>query len=367
MPRTIYSVVDARRYAKSRMPKIVFDYVDGAAGSEMANANNCDRLDQLKLQPRVLRNVDNRSLHTTLFGTQYDLPFGIAPMGMCNLTWPQSDLYLATAARKRNMPMALSTMSSSSLEQVADWAGDNAWFQLYIGQSIELGFKMVDRAEAAGYQTLILTVDVPMVAPRVRDLKNGFKSPLKIGPRQFVDFAIHPEWSIRSLLSGVPQLANFDKGGFDRDAMRGLVDWDFLDRLRQRWKGNLIVKGVLSVEDALRIKQAGADAIYISNHGGRQLNSAPASIDQLPLIRNALGDDFTLLFDSGIRNGEGIVKALALGANYVMAGRALLYGLGGGGEEGLSQVIDLLQNEISLAMAQLGLTSIDEIDNSVLA
>lgn len=367
MPNKIYSIADARRHAKWRMPKIIFDYVDGAAGSEIANANNCERLDALKLLPRVLRKVEHCSLQTTLFGKQYALPFGIAPMGMCNLIWPGSDRLLATAAAQTNIPLAVSTMASSSLQQVAKWAGGNAWFQLYIGQSIELGFQMVTRAEQAGYETLILTVDVPMLAPRLRDLNNGFKAPLEIGAKQLIDFALHPEWSIRSLLAGVPQLANFGTGDFERDVLRGLVDWDFLDQLRQRWKGNLIVKGVLSTDDAVRIKAAGVDAIYVSNHGGRQLDSAPAAIDQLPLIRAAVGADLPLIFDSGIRNGEGVVKALARGANFVMAGRAVLYGLGGGGEQGLEQVIARLQNEIRLGMAQLGLTAINAIDNAVLA
>jgi len=366
MAKPIHCVADARRLAKRRMPRIIFDYVDGAAGVEYANSINSQRLQQIRLQPRVLVNVDQRQLSKTLLGKDWDLPFGIAPMGMCNLTWPDADRMLAEAARHFNIPMAQSTMSSSTIEQIASWAGAQGWFQLYVGQSEEQAFELVDRADSAGFATLILTVDVPQVAPRVRDLRNGFKSPLKIGAKQFLDFALHPEWSIRSLMAGVPSPANFAPGTFDREAKRGLADWGFLDRLRSRWQGNLIVKGVLSAEDALRIQSAGADAIYVSNHGGRQLDSAPAAIDILPVIRQSVGPDFPLLFDSGVRDGEGIIKALACGADFVMLGRALLYGLGADGEAGLNQVINLIRNEVGLAMAQLGCRDIRNIDRNIL-
>jgi len=366
MSRSIHCVADARRFAKRRMPRIIFDYVDGAAGIEYANALNSKRLQEVRLQPRVLVNSNQRNLTKSFFAKEWGLPFGIAPMGMCNLTWPNADRLLADAARRFNIPMAQSTMASSTIEQIASWAGDQGWFQLYVGQSNDQAFELVSRAESAGFETMILTVDVPQVAPRVRDLRNGFKSPLKIGPKQFLDFALHPEWSIRSLLAGVPSPANFAPGTFDRDAKRGLADWAFLDRLRDRWQGRLIVKGVMSTEDALRIKGAGADAIYVSNHGGRQLDSAPAAIDQLPLIRQSVGADFPLIFDSGIRDGEGVIKALAMGADFVMIGRALLYGLGAGGEDGLRQIIELISNEISLAMAQLGCSDVAKINQDIL-
>lgn len=370
MNKSIFSIDDARLMAKRRMPKIIYDFVDGAAGNEYASEQNHKMIDRIRLQPRVLINVENRSLKKNFLGKEWGLPFGIAPMGMCGLTWPNADKMLADAAVKFNIPLGLSTMASSSIEDTASQAGKNAWFQLYVGQSEEIAFDMVSRAEAAGYETLILTVDVPAAAQRPREQRNGFQSPLKIGLKQFIDFATHPHWSIRTLLTGVPEVANNagSKVGktFKRDESRGKVDWDFLNRLRQHWKGNLIVKGVLNPEDAVRIRDAGVDAVYVSNHGGRQLDSAPSTIDMLPLIRAAVGENYPIIFDSGVRNGEAIIKALALGADFVLLGRPFLYGLGASGSAGLESVIELLINQVDTALAQIGIPDINDIDSKVI-
>lgn len=369
MPSQIFTVEDARLTAKRRLPKMVFDYIDGAAGRELLADENIKAFHQIKLQPRALINVEGRRLETTFLGREWGLPFGIAPMGMCDLAWPGADRKLAVAAGTFNIPLTLSTMGSSTIEQTRERAGDNAWFQFYVSGSKEAAMKLIDRARAAGYTTLIFTVDVPHVAPRVRDLRNGFKAPLKIGPRQFIDFALHPQWSISSLLAGAPTLANVDTeadGGFKRDSGRGGIDWQFLDYLRDYWPHKLIIKGVLSVDDALRMKQAGADGIYISNHGGRQLDSAPASITVLPLMRDALGADYPLIIDSGFRDGESIIKALALGADFVMLGRPFSYGIGAAGQQGLDTVIQLLAGQISAAMAQIGVTETAAINEQVL-
>lgn len=369
MTSPFFTIDDARKRARRRMPRIIFDYIDGAAGDERTALRNRETLDNLLLSPRVLVNVHERTLHKSLLGRTWKLPFGIAPMGMCNLTWPHADTMLATAAKHYDMPVALSTMASSTIEDTHERAGDNAWFQIYVGSSEEIAYGMIDRAAACGYDTLIFTVDVPQVAPRPRDQRNGFKAPLKIGPKQFFDFATHPEWSIRSLLAGVPELANtqlYGEKAFVRDDSRGKVDWAFLNRLRQHWKGTLLVKGVLNPSDAIRIKDAGADGIYISNHGGRQLNSAPAAASQLPLIREAVGPGYPLLLDSGIRNGESIIKALALGADFVMLGRPFLYGIAAAGQQGMNNVVDLLAEQIDTAMAQLGITDVEDISPDIL-
>ena len=368
--RQIHCAEDARARRRRRMPRMMFDFVDGAAGEEQAARRNHEAIGRLRLQPRVLVDVDRRSLATRFLGRDMGLPFGIAPMGMCDLAWPGADRALAAEALRREIPLCLSCAASSTLEQVQALSAGRAWFQLYVGQSLPSAMAMVDRAPAAGYEVLVLTVDVPQVARRVRDLRNGFRVPFRIGPRQFLDFACHPRWSLETLLHGVPRPRNYDTpaggGGFARDDSRGGTDWAFLDRLRSHWRGKLVVKGVLQADDALRIRDAGADAVYVSNHGGRQLDAAPAAVDILPRIRAALGPDYPLLFDSGLRSGEGIVKALALGADFVMLGRPLLYALGADGARGLATLIDILAEEIGTTMAQIGRTRIAAIDAGVL-
>ncbi len=356
-PRSrIHSAEDARALARRRLPRLVFDFIDGATGRERACARNLAAMDGVILPPRVLQPVARRSLATRIMGHDFALPFGIAPMGMCNLVWPGADAMLARAATLFEMPLCLSTAASTPMEQVRDWSGGRTWFQLYVTGTPEQALALIDRAEAAGYDTLVLTVDVPVVANRVRDRRNGFAMPFALGPAQVLDFALHPRWSLATLAAGAPRPVHFDKG-FDRAASRAGLDWALLDRIRARWNGNLVVKGVMNAEDALRIRAAGADAIEVSNHGGRQLDAAPAAITALPAIRAALGPDFPILFDSGIRSGEDIARALALGADFVMLGRPLLFAIGAEGESGLVAMLRLLAEELDIALAQLGLTS----------
>ena len=369
MARKIFTFADARKYAKRRMPRMTFDYIDGSAGDELTCALNVERIDALRLLPRVLINVEHRNQKKSIFGDTWDLPFGIAPMGMCNLTWPGADAMLARAARQYGIPIVLSTMASSSIETTAERAGEHAWFQLYVGQSEEVAYDLVERAETVGYTHLMLTVDVPEIGYRPREHRDGFKSPVHIGPKQFIDFALHPQWSLLTLKTGVPALANVNLAGgkqFKRNEARGKVDWAFLERLRERWPGKLIVKGVLGTEDAVGIRDAGVDAVYVSNHGGRQLDSAPAAIDMLPRIRAAVGPDYPLLFDSGVRNGEAVLKALAMGADFVFVGRPFLYAMGAAGYDGLQDMIELLRSQIDIGLAQLGCPDINDIDASYL-
>jgi len=367
MSNKIFSVADARKFARRRLPRMIFDFIDGSAGEERACELNVEMIEALRMLPRVLVNVENRNHQKTLFGQTWNLPFGIAPMGMCDLTWPGADAMLARAARQYGIPLGLSTMSSSSIETTAERAGEHAWFQLYVGQSEEVAYHLIERAESVGYTNLILTVDVPSIGARPREERNGFQSPFRIGPKQFLDFALHPQWSLTTLKTGLPKLANVNVPGgkqFKRNEARGLVDWDFLARLRERWPGNLIVKGVLSCEDSVRIRDAGADAVCVSNHGGRQLDSVPAAIQMLPQIRAAVGPDFPLLFDSGVRNGEGVIKALALGADFVLIGRPFLFAMAADGYAGLQQVIELMRSQLDISLAQLGCADVNDIDAS---
>ena len=357
----IHSAEDARRIAKRRLPWMVFDYIDGAAGAETGAARNRAALDAITLRPRILRDVSERSLTTTLFGATAKRPFGIAPMGMCNLSAPGADLMLARLAAQYQVPHGVSTVASTPLEKIIEVAQGHAWFQLYFSGDGSGTFKLVERAKAAGYKTLVLTVDVPEVGRRPRELRHGFKMPFKIGPRQFADFALHPRWSLNTLIKGKPTMANFDMSGytFDRTESRAGATWDTLKKLREMWPGNLVVKGVLDIEDAVKLKNAGVDGIQVSSHGARQLESAPAPIEALSQIRTELGTQYPLFFDSGIRSGEDVLCALNQGADFVFLGRILQFALAAGHEAGLHKLWETISEEMSIAMAQIGQTGIE--------
>ena len=360
MATGIHSSEDARRIAKRRLPWMVFDYIDGSAGLEVGAARNRAALDAIELRPRILRDVSERSLAVPLFGKTARVPFGISPMGMCNLSAPGADLMLARLAGRENVPLGVSTVASTAMEPLIEAAEGNAWFQLYYSGDGSGTFKLVDRAKAAGYETIILTVDVPEVGRRPRELRHGFTMPFKIGPSQFFDFAMHPRWSLTALAKGKPQMANFDMDGyeFERTESRAKANWDTLSKLRDMWPGKLVVKGVLDVEDSLALKVAGVDAIQVSSHGSRQLDSAPAPITALAEIRTALGRDFPLFYDTGLRSGEDIVKALGQGANFTFLGRTLLFAIAAAGEEGLGALWDILKSETSITLAQIGEVSL---------
>ena len=355
----IHCAEDARRLARRRLPWMVFDYIDGSAGRETGAVRNRAALDAVTLRPRILKDVSQKSLATEVFGAPAGRPFGIAPMGMCNLSRPGADLMLARLAAQYSVPHGVSTVASTPLEKIIETANGHAWFQLYFSGDGVGTFKLVERAKAAGYTTLVLTVDVPEVGRRPRELRHGFTMPFRIGPSQFIDFALRPQWSLATLFAGKPQMANFEMDGFefDRTATRANVTWDTLAQLRDAWPGKLVVKGVLDVEDATQLVSAGVDAIQVSSHGARQLESAPAPIDMLVKVRAELGSNFPIFYDSGLRSGEDVLKALSLGADFTFVGRVLQYAIAAAGEAGLERMWEVLSEELSNAMAQTGMTT----------
>ena len=366
----IFSIKDARELSRKRLPKLVFDFIDGASGDEKLAEINSIALDQIRLEPKVLRNVEKRSLKKKVLGYEFNFPFGFAPMGMTNLSWPGADSMLAAESARNNIPTCVSMASTTTLEEMYELSEGHSWMQLYIFQDENFVMELLERAKNTGYEVAILTVDVPVLSRRTRDDKNGFSYPFKIGPKQFFDFATHPTWSLSTLMSGIPKPMNYvtSKSGdgiFKRKESRGSTDWNTLKRVRDKWKGKLIVKGVMSPDDAIKIKEAGADAIQVSNHGGRQLDSATAAINMLPLIRKSVGSNFPLIFDSGIRSGSDIVRALAFGADYAMIGRPVMYAMGADGKKGLRRIVEIIKEEVSTTLGLVGLNDINEVTSEI--
>lgn len=360
----IHTADDARRLARKKLPWMVFDYIDGAAGQGYGERLNRECIRALRLQPRALNNVEHRDLGVSVFGERATIPFGISPMGLCNLSHPQADTWLARLAKKHTVPVGVSTAASTSLEQMAQLSDGNAWFQLYFSGNEDSSFALIKRAADAGYTTLVMTVDVPEVGRRPRELRRGFKMPFKLGPSQLLDFALHPHWSLSTLINGKPQLANFggEFGEFERTASRAGADWALLQKIRDEWTGNLVVKGVLDTNDAVKMQRMGVDAVQVSSHGGRQLDSVPPPIECLARIRQAVGPNFPLFFDSGLRSGEDIVKAYAVGASFVFMARPLLFAMAAEGESGLQSLTEVLTQETSITLAQLGICAMDQIN-----
>ncbi|GAB7547762.1 alpha-hydroxy-acid oxidizing protein [Cupriavidus sp. 8B] len=348
-----------RRLAQRRLPRIVFDYIEGGADDESGIRRNRDALDALLLDPARLTDVSARDLSATLAGARSAAPLVVAPMGLNGACRPDGDVMLARAAARAGIPFTLSTASNVALAEVARRAGGRLWFQLYVVQR-EHARALVKGALSAGYEALVLTTDVTVNGRRERDLRNGFAVPLRLTPRIVADAALHPAWTIRQCRHGLPTLPNVD-GGADAGAQAALLQrrmdasfcWDDLAALRDMWPRELYVKGILNARDAARCVALGADGVIVSNHGGRQLADLAAPISVLPEVVAAVGGAQTLV-DSGFRNGRDVVKALALGARAVMLGRPLLYGLAARGETGVDEVLAMFVADIDRTLALLG-------------
>ena len=353
---------DFQKSAKRRLPKLLFEYIDGAASDGSGEVDNREIIRKVRLKTKSLINVEQRSLYHKVFRTPSKLPVGIAPMGMVQMAGVGADEALASFAAKHEIPVGVSTAASMSLEKYAEYSQGYAWFQLYyMADKVELE-KLLSRVLAAGYKTLIFTVDVPEVGFRPNEIQNGLTMPFKLGPKQIVDFAMHPNWSLKTLIHGAPKFGNFtDTNSFNRNASRAGADWEFLRYLRDRWPNKLVIKGVLNIDDAINMKGMGVDGIYVSSHGGRQLASAPHPIEMLPKIREALGKNVQIFYDSGLRTGEDLVKAYALGADFVFMGRPWSLAYAADNRHGIDKYIGYLCKEASVAMAMIGRTKIAQI------
>ncbi|MGY3670885.1 alpha-hydroxy acid oxidase (plasmid) [Marinovum sp. KMM 9989] len=357
-------IEDLRHRARRRMPKFIFEYLDSATGRELGLKINRDALDAVGFMPGILQGRVETEMKTTLMGRTYDLPFGMAPVGMSGLIWAGAERHLARAAVAHNIPYSLSSVAVASPEDVAPHIGNNGWFQFYPVTSPEVRRKMLPRIKAAGFDTLIFTIDVPEESRRERQRRANLSVPPKIDLTTLVAMATHPAWCLAHLREGkVPRMRFFDdyvtargRESFTHAGklIRGAPDWDSLRALRQEWQGKLIVKGVLRPEDAVRLADEGIDCIWVSNHSARQFEAGPAVIDQLPAIRAAVGPDVPLIYDSGVAWGLDVMRARALGADFVMLGRAFHYAVAAFGPKGVDHAIHLLRADIQANMAQLG-------------
>lgn len=362
------TIEDLRKRARRRVPRFAFDYVDGAAGEgEIGMLRNAAALDAVELVPRYGKENYKADMEVELFGRRFAAPIAVAPMGLPGLVWPGGEEAFARAAQAANIPFTLGSSATAPIERIAELAPDCTWFQIYRmpRDDLAINFDLVRRAEAVGVHALILTLDVPARTKRPRELRNRLIIPYTVGLRTVVDVLPHPAWLLALKRHGQTAFANYrayvgenapnkEVVKFVRAQSGGTFTWDEVARFREAWKGPLIVKGILHPQDAERAVELGVDGIVVSNHGGRQLESAPASIDVLPAIAAAVGGRATVLFDSGIRSGEDVVRALALGAKSTLSGRAFMYGLAALGDRGPGHVAEFFFEEIGEALRQVG-------------
>lgn len=351
--------------AKRRLPHFAWEYLDSATGLELEKAENRSALDKIKFDTRILKGLPDPVLPVELFGHKYALPFGIAPVGMSGLIWPNAEQILARSAVTNNIPFCLSTVASQTPEELAPHIGNQGWFQLYPPKSPDIRRDLLDRAKRAGFHTLVMTADLPVASRRERQRQAQLTIPTRITPSLIVQSAMKPQWSVQTLFRGLPSLKTVENyAEAKKDAasiahvgyiIRGAPDWDYLKAVREDWKGPLVVKGVTTASDAEKLISFGVDGIWASNHSGRQFDGGVASIDNLPDIRAVVPKSVPLIFDSGVENGLDIIRAMALGADFVMLGRAFHYGVAALGSAGSDHVVNMLKEDIISNLGQIGI------------
>ena len=359
------SIDDLRAIARKRLPRFVFDYVDGGAEDEVTLHSNLRSFERLRFQPRTLVDVSQRNLGTTILGEPSALPVITGPMGLLGLVWRHGDLEMARAAAAAGVPYALSTVSMHSLEDIARVAGGRLWFQCYVFRERAVTEALIRRAAMAGYETLIITSDFPVAGKRERDLRSGLLPARKFTLRTRLDILMHPRW-LMTVATRRPRFVNVERElDPGRDAVSFLplnmfdpaLDWDDFRRFRDLWKGKLLLKGVLRADDAVRAVDCGADGVVLSNHGGRQLDGAISGMDVLPQVAREIRGRASIIVDGGVRRGSDIAKALACGAEAVILGRAINYGLAAGGAAGVTRALDILRDEFDRTLALNGCCS----------
>lgn len=372
----IVNVDDLRRGARRRLPRAVFDFIDGGAEDEVTLRRNEAAFREITFRPRVLVNAGQIDQSCTVLGQQLTTPLILAPTGLCGMAAPRGEVLAGRAAAEAGVVFTLSCMSAVTIEDTMREAPGPHWFQLYVWKDRELTKSLVDRAKAAGYTALVLTVDVPVLGQRERDLRNGATIPPRVTLRNALDSALKVGWLLGMArhpridfvnvagTAGGSGSGTFSLGGFVNSQFDPTVSWEDLTWFRSLWSGPLAIKGITSAEDAVRAVDAGVDAVIVSNHGGRQLDSLPAAIEMLPEIADAVGSRSEVLFDGGIRRGSDVAKALALGARACLIGRPYLYGLGVAGQTGARQAVEILRAELGRVLTLLGRPRVRDLDRS---
>ncbi len=368
------AISDLKKRAQRRIPHFVWEYLDSGTGTEATLQRNRAKLDEVLFQPSILHGEFSPDLTTTLLGRTYPLPIGIAPVGMSGLIWPGAEQMLAQTAAREGIPYTLSTVATQTPQDVADHHGGQGWFQIYPPRDPDIRADMLAQAKAAGFHTLVLTVDVPVASRRERQTRGGLQQPPKLTGRLAVQAAMCPAWLNGIRKTGMPRMKLMDSYMSQQTALpstqhvgyllRTSPDWDYVAHLRLEWDGPLIVKGVLDARDAPKLADMGVDALWISNHAGRQFDAAPATIEALPAIRAAT--TLPILCDSGFESGLDVMRALALGADFVMLGRAYHYGLGAMGRSGAAHVIDILRQDMIANMGQIGAKTLADLNRRLL-
>ena len=374
MPKTV-EIADLKKIAQRRVPKMFFDYADSGAWTESTYRANEEDFRKIQLRQRVAVDMTDRTLESTMIGQKVSMPVALAPTGLTGMQHADGEMLAAQAAEEFGVPFTLSTMSICSIEDVASATTKPFWFQLYVMRDRDFIYNLIDRAKAAKCSALVLTLDLQILGQRHKDIRNGLSAPPKFTPKHIWQMATRPHWCIGMLKTqrrtfrnivghakGVGDLSSLSTWTAEQFDPR--LSWNDVAWIKERWGGKLIIKGILDVEDAKMAVSTGADAIIVSNHGGRQLDGAPSSISVLADIVDAVGDKIEVLFDGGIRSGQDVLKALAIGAKGTFIGRAFLYGLGAGGKQGVTEALEIIRKELDITMALCGERDVKKLDRN---
>ena len=374
---TITTIEDLRQLGRRRVPRMFYDYVDSGAWTGSTYADNEADFQRIKLRQRVAVDLSQRSLETTMAGRKVSMPVALAPTGIVGMQWPDGEIVTAQAAAKAGVPFTLSTMSVCSIEDVAEHSDAPFWFQLYVMRDRAFNLSLIDRAKAAGCSALVVTLDLQIIGQRHKDIKNGLTTPPRLTLANLLNLAGHPRWCLDMLKTRRRSFGNIMghiAGATDTRSISAWIaaqfdphlNWDDIAWIRDRWGGKLILKGILDPEDAERATKTGADALIVSNHGGRQLDGALSSIAALPSLVQTVGDRMEVFMDGGVRSGQDVLKAVALGARGVFIGRAFLYGVQALGGEGVSLALDIIRKELDLTMALCGKRDVREVGRDII-